>query len=381
MQAIIPLSLYIHLPWCVSKCPYCDFNSHGLKQALPEADYVAALIQDLEQDLPKIWGRRIDSIFFGGGTPSLFSAEGIDAILCAVRARLNVAPSIEITLEANPGTIEQQRFAGYRQAGVNRISLGIQSFNDAHLKTLGRIHGSKEALLAIETVRQAGFDNFNCDLMHALPQQSLAQALADLQQAIANKPPHISWYQLTLEPNTRFYQTPPTLPNEDLVADMQLQGRELLANHGYQQYEVSAYSQPNKYCRHNLNYWKFGDYLGIGAGAHSKLTCPNTGDIRRIAKVRHPKEYLNPEKNVIQKQDIIDKAQLPFEFMLNALRLKQSLTWQLLKERTGLVKQDLAPSLNKLKQLSLIEANDVTMTLTPRGHLFLDDVVAEFIST
>lgn len=375
----IPLSLYIHLPWCVRKCPYCDFNSHTLRNSLPEEDYIQALIRDLEEELPRIWGRRLISIFMGGGTPSLFSPAGIEKILTAVRTRLNYAPSIEVTMEANPGTVEQQRFAGFRDAGVNRVSLGIQSFADEKLKALGRIHGGDEAKSAVDALINAGFDNFNLDLMHGLPNQSLEQGIADLQTAISFKPNHISWYQLTLEPNTQFHHQPPKLPNTDLIADMQQQGQALLAKHGYQHYEVSAYAKPNQQCQHNLNYWEFGDYLGIGAGAHGKLTCPMSGDVIRTAKVRHPKDYLNPDKAYVASSQLVARKDLAFEFMLNALRLQTSISWLLLQERTGLKKEDIIIILDRLAHDKLIIIDAHGFQLTPLGHQFLNDVTEYFL--
>ncbi|EDN69790.1 oxygen-independent coproporphyrinogen III oxidase [Beggiatoa sp. PS] len=293
---IPPLSLYIHIPWCVRKCPYCDFNSHEISEPMPESDYIAALFADLEQDLPRVWGRTVRSIFIGGGTPSVLSPESIDDLLSGVRARIPVIANAEITLEANPGTVDSDRFNGFRKAGINRLSLGIQSFNDNALQSLGRIHGRKEALLAIEAAKQAGFQNINLDLMFGLPGQTLDAALEDLQTAVAFQPFHISWYQLTIEPNTLFYHQPPALSDDDLLWDMQTAGQTYLAAQGYYHYEISAYAKPAQQCQHNLNYWKFGDYLGIGAGAHAKIT--NTSKINfglqitRFSKQRHPRTYL-----------------------------------------------------------------------------------------
>ncbi len=375
----IPLSLYIHLPWCVRKCPYCDFNSHALRDALPEDAYVAALMADLAEEMPHAQGRRLHSIFFGGGTPSLFSAAGIAKILKGVHQQFAFDDSCEITLEANPGTVEQTRFMGYRQAGVNRISLGIQSFNEEHLKALGRIHGSDEAHRGIDAVQAAGFDNFNLDLMHGLSAQTIEQALQDLNTALTYAPTHLSWYQLTLEPNTLFFKKPPTLPDEDLIAVMQEQGRALLATHGYSQYEVSAYSQAQKQCQHNLNYWQFGDYLGIGAGAHGKVTNLTTGQITRRTKTRHPKDYLNPDSAFLASSNVISTQALAFEFMLNALRLQQPLSWALFTERTGLSPHMLQPVLSSLQKKGLVHNNEESLILTAHGRLFLDDVVSNFL--
>ena len=284
----IPLSLYIHIPWCVKKCPYCDFNSHEARNEIPEEKYLKALTQDLESELPNIWGRSIESVFIGGGTPSLFSAKGIDQLLANLRERLPIRSNTEITLEANPGTFEQERFSAYREAGINRLSIGVQSFNENHLKRLGRIHGATEAIKAAEIARKAGFVNFNLDLMFGLPEQSVDQALEDLKIAIEAGPTHISWYQLTIEENTLFHHAPPILPDDELMWEMQQKGQALLESSGYMQYEVSAYSQINKQCQHNINYWEFGDYLGIGAGAHGKLSMPD-GEISRHTKYRHPR--------------------------------------------------------------------------------------------
>ena len=290
-----PLALYVHIPWCVKKCPYCDFNSHAAGPNLPEQDYVAALLADLEQELPAVHNRPLSSIFIGGGTPSLFSASAIGQLLEGVAQRISFAPEIEITLEANPGTFEQDKFTAYRALGINRLSIGIQSFQDDKLKALGRIHGAEEALRAAEMARKAGFDNYNLDLMHGLPGQSLSDALFDLQTAMAQQPTHLSWYQLTIEPNTHYYSAPPQLPEDELLWDIQETGQALLADAGFMQYEVSAYAQPGRQARHNLNYWQFGDFIGIGAGAHGKLSTPN-GLIYRNWKTRLPKDYLNKTK-------------------------------------------------------------------------------------
>ncbi|MDX1654624.1 MAG: radical SAM family heme chaperone HemW, partial [Candidatus Competibacteraceae bacterium] len=352
----IPLSLYIHIPWCVRKCPYCDFNSHALRDTLPEADYVAALLADLEQDLPRVWGRPVESVFIGGGTPSLFSPWAIDRLLSGLRARLNLRPDLEITLEANPGTVEQDRFIGYRQAGINRLSIGVQSFNPVHLQGLGRIHGPMDAIQAAEAARRAGFDDFNLDLMYGLPGQSVEQALADLDQALALEPTHLSHYQLTLEPNTLFYRYPPPLPQEEQLWAIQEACQERLASSGYRQYEISAYARSERRCRHNLNYWTFGDYLGIGAGAHGKLSDPATGEVLRMWKVKHPRDYLaragRPEG--IGGLDPVEENELGLEFMLNALRLVAGVPAALFSQRCALPLTALEPALSRAREQGLL---------------------------
>ncbi len=320
-----PLSLYIHYPWCVRKCPYCDFNSHQLNAGIPEADYIAALLRDLQQHLPAVWGRQVQSIFIGGGTPSLLSPEGVDSLLSQLRALLPLLPECEITLEANPGTVEQGRFNAFRQAGINRLSIGVQSFNDEALQKLGRIHSGSEAILAAEVAHAAGFDNFNLDLMFGLPGQDSAAAVADLQQALTLSPSHLSWYQLTIEPNTAFAHAPPVLPEDEALWAIQTAGQSHLASAGYAQYEVSAYAREGQHsdprCRHNLNYWRFGDYLGIGPGAHGKITHCAEGRIERIWKKRHPREWLQATDPaaMIAGQSDISRSDLVLEFMMNAL--------------------------------------------------------------
>jgi putative oxygen-independent coproporphyrinogen III oxidase len=334
-----PLSLYVHLPWCVRKCPYCDFNSHAAPAQLPQDEYVTALLEDLDLELRAIQGRALTSIFFGGGTPSLFSPERLGRLLEGVRARLAVDPQLEVTLEANPGTIEHGRFAGYREAGVNRVSLGAQTFNDEHLHTLGRIHGSGDIARAVDELARAGLENFNLDLMYGLPGQTAPQAIADVEAALALAPTHISHYQLTLEPGTVFYHRPPPLPDPDDVWQMQLECQERLALHGYEQYEVSAYALARRHSRHNLNYWEFGDYLGIGAGAHAKLSIPTAGGsgVVRTARVRQPREYLGRSGEArIADRHLVAAADLPFEYMLNALRLLHGFTQSAFEARTGL---------------------------------------------
>ena len=332
------LSLYIHIPWCVRKCPYCDFNSHPIHGTFPENDYITALLADLEQDLPRISGRTVQSIFIGGGTPSVLSPNAIEQLLSGIRARISVAAEAEITLEANPGTVDNARFQGFREAGINRLSLGIQSFNDTALKSLGRIHGRIEAILAAEAALQAGFDNVNLDIMFGLPAQTTESALADLRTAVAFQPSHLSWYQLTIEPNTRFYHNPPWLPDEDLVWEIQQSGQTYLAEQNYLQYEISAYAQSGRECQHNLNYWKFGDYLGIGAGAHGKITDASVGTITRLSKQRHPHTYLQSVHagTMIANCTTLTVQDVNLEFMMNALRLAEGFTNQEFTENTGL---------------------------------------------
>ena len=378
----IPLSLYIHLPWCVRKCPYCDFNSHAVKDELPEQAYSAALIADLKQDLIFIDSQRtIQSIFIGGGTPSLFSPQVIADLLTTITQHLNFADNIEITLEANPGTVEQERFTGFRQAGINRLSLGIQSLNDAHLHKLGRIHGRREALNAIEAAYNAGFDNINIDLMFGLPEQTVAQAMTDLEQAIALQPSHISHYQLTLEPNTLFYKYPPTLPDDDTTWAMQQQCQQQLAHSGYQHYEISAYAQPKQRCWHNLNYWQFGDYLGIGAGAHGKLTDETSGKVRRLWKIKHPQAYLKQTNSIhrLGGNTILSNEDMLFEFMLNALRLIDGIPIRLFGERTRQSLDSLNPALELAQQRELINITDTHITTTDLGQQFLNDLQALFL--
>jgi oxygen-independent coproporphyrinogen-3 oxidase len=372
-----PLSLYVHIPWCVRKCPYCDFNSHVSDQNLPESEYVGALLQDIDQQLERLQQRKLVSIFFGGGTPSLFSAAAIATILRYAEAKIGFAADIEITLEANPGASEQAQFAGYRTAGVNRLSIGAQSFNNAQLKSLGRVHDSAEAISAITAARLAGFDNFNIDLMHGLPGQSPTEAGADLLQAIALSAPHISWYQLTIEPNTEFYKLPPIIPRDEQLADIQDLGEDLLANNGYHNYEVSAFCQTARHARHNLNYWQFGDYLGIGAGAHSKLTSAN-GEISRHWQTRLPQDYLNKEKSFTAGSRILKAEELPLEFAMNALRLSDGFSRKLFQDHTGLDFKVLLPALASLHEQGLLEPGTDTVKTTLLGRRFLNEVLAVF---
>ncbi len=386
-----PLALYIHVPWCVRKCPYCDFNSHEAGGTLPEREYVAALLADLTADLDDVQNRKITSIFIGGGTPSLFSAQAYAQLFDGLHRVLRFADDIEITLEANPGTVEQQKFRDYRALGINRLSIGVQSFNAAHLTALGRIHGRDEAIHAADAAHAAGFDNFNLDLMHGLPGQSLAEAMADLDQAMALAPTHLSWYQLTIEPNTVFAAKPPALPNDDTLADIEEAGFARLASGGFSRYEVSAFSQPQRQCRHNRNYWEFGDYLGIGAGAHGKITRPQTDSIVRTQKTRGPKDYLaayapDNRKNILpgahatpstaRTANSIAPADRTLEFMLNALRLIDGVPTSLFSERTGVPLTNIAPILADLRTRGLLVANPTRIACTPTGLRFLNDVVA-----
>lgn len=375
----IPLSLYIHLPWCLQKCPYCDFNSHAVQGELPETAYIDALLADLDSNLPHIWGRRLSSIFFGGGTPSLFSPKSLKRLLQAIHARLPFHPELEITLEANPGTVEQKRFEGFRAAGINRLSLGIQSFDPSQLKKLGRIHDEKEAVRAIKSATLAGFDNFNIDIMFGLNQQTQSEALADLQQALDLNPTHLSWYQLTIEPNTVFHKTQPLLPKDDAIIEMQQAGQALLAKNGLKQYEVSAYAKNDLQCQHNLNYWEFGDYLGIGAGAHSKITDPSQQKAFRQWNVRQPKDYLHKDKAFIAKKAEITDEAIAFEFMLNALRLKDGVSTDLFEARSGLDFDSIRKIVKKLQADGLLKQNDTFIKTTDLGFLHLNTLLMAFM--
>ncbi len=380
-SANTPLALYIHYPWCVRKCPYCDFNSHPEREAFDGDDYIDALILDLEQELPSIWGRSISSIFIGGGTPSLMTPQQLDHLLAAIRARVSLIGSCEITLEANPGTFEQQRFKAYRQSGVNRLSIGVQSFNDDHLQSLERIHNRHEAMQAFEMARAAGFENINLDLMFGLPGQNVKQALDDLHQAIALQPEHISWYQLTIEPNTPFSARPPELPNEDQLWEQANKGVALLGDAGYQRYEISAYSRPGMACRHNMNYWQFGDYVGIGAGAHQKLTRLDQNAIIRTQKKRHPKAYLAGVKNGthLEHRAELSMSDQLLEFMMNALRLKSGFEPTLLTQRTDCSIDKLKPILNRCVELGLLSCDENRIAATEQGYRYLDSLLEHFV--
>lgn len=374
-----PLALYVHIPWCVKKCPYCDFNSHARGNDLPESRYIDCLLEDLQQELPLVQGRKLQSIFFGGGTPSLFGAAGFQRLLAGLEQQLGFEDDIEITLEANPGTAEQGKFSGFREAGINRLSIGVQSFDDRHLRTLGRIHCADEAERAFVMARQAGFDNINLDLMHGLPQQTPDDAIRDLQRALDCGPEHLSWYQLTVEPNTEFYSRPPLLPEDDTLADIQQAGEQLLAQHGYSQYEISAYARDQKRSRHNLNYWRFGDYLGIGAGAHGKITLPAEGRIVRRWKTRQPEHYMNPQKAFCAGEKTVVAEDLPLEFMMNALRLYDGVPRPLFAERTGLSDSVVAQQVKRLQELELLESRSDTYRVTGLGRRYLNSVIGKFM--
>lgn len=378
LHALPPLSLYIHFPWCIRKCPYCDFNSHEKRQALDEAGYIEALLIDLETNLPQVWGRQIHTIFMGGGTPSLFSASAIDTLLSGLRARIPIKPDAEITMEANPSTFEAEKFKAYRAAGINRLSIGVQSFSDIHLQRLGRVHSANEAQKAIEIAHRY-FDNFNIDLMYALPQQNLAQAKNDIQKALESGAPHISAYQLTLEPNTLFHRYPPALPTEDLAADMQELIEAELLHAGYQHYEVSAFAKPKHRAQHNINYWQFGDYLGIGAGAHAKISLPNK--IIRQIRYKQPTHYLSQvkQRQPMQSEEIIAAKDLPFEFMLNAMRLTEGFPLSLFTERTGLPLTAILTPLAELEKQGLIERDHLRLKPTLKGQRFLNSLLHHFL--
>ena len=378
LTTLPPLALYIHIPWCIKKCPYCDFNSHTARDALPEARYIEALTRDLESALPLIWGRGIHSIFFGGGTPSLFSAAGIDAILSMVRTLTRLDHFAEITLEANPGTVEAEKFAGFKAAGVNRLSLGVQSFDPGHLRALGRIHDGQEAHRAVQ-IAASTFDNFNLDLMYALPGQTLQQAQRDVDTALSYAPPHLSCYHLTLEPNTPFHAAPPPLPDDDLSADMQMMVETTLASAGYQHYETSAFARPQRQCRHNLNYWRFGDYLGIGAGAHGKLSFHDR--IIRQMRHKHPREYMQHALagNPVQSEQGVARADLAFEFMMNALRLTGGFDTALFTERTGLPITAAQTALDEAERRGLLVRDHLRITPTQTGRRFLNDLLGLFL--
>lgn len=379
LKAPPPLALYIHFPWCVKKCPYCDFNSHAVRDGIPETAYVDALLQDLQTVLPQVWGRRIISIFIGGGTPSLISPQGLDRLLTGVRTLLPLDPEAEITLEANPGTVEAGRFAEFNAAGITRVSLGIQSFDDAQLERLGRIHDSREARAAIELAARH-FETWNIDLMYALPQQSLAQAANDLEQALGYAPPHLSCYHLTLEPNTLFHRSPPPLPDEDASADMQDMIEARLADAGYRHYETSAFAKPGHRCRHNLNYWSFGDYIGIGAGAHGKLTSHE--GVRREIRHKHPNAYLEAAAtgNFIQEANWVAAVDLPFEFMMNALRLLDGVPRTQLELTTGLPLASIDRQLGVAQARGLLEIDATQLRPSEHGRHFLNDLLEIFLN-
>lgn len=375
---MIDLSLYVHIPWCIKKCPYCDFNSHQLEQDLPEQAYISALLEDLQQNANAIQGRSLHSIFFGGGTPSLFSPESIKQFIEAAQSIVEFSKDIEITLEANPGTTEHGNFKAWLDAGTTRLSFGVQSFHDEQLRQLGRIHSAKEARHAIQSAQDAGFTKINIDLMHGLPQQQMAQAMADLEQAVRLAPGHISWYQLTIEPNTVFYNRPPKLPEDDLLSDIQDQGTQYLVDNNYQQYEISAFAQPDQQCRHNINYWMFGDYIGIGAGAHSKITLLDKQWVIRQQKTRLPQHYMDPHKKFIAKTETIDQGAMPLEFMMNALRLTKGIENKLYTERTFLQFDTVKKTIRELQERGLLVVESNRIVTTPVGQRFLNDVLQAF---
>ena len=377
---IPPLSLYVHIPWCVRKCPYCDFNSHEAVQEIDESVYISALMADLDRELVDKQHREITSIFFGGGTPSLFSAESINNVIEGVRSKALLTTDIEITLEANPGTFEQQKFADYRSAGINRLSIGVQSFNDDRLQDLGRIHGRNEAIKAVETAFAAGFDNINLDLMFGLPGQNEQQAVADMEMACRLQPTHVSHYQLTIEPNTWFNTHRPVLPETDTIWDMQQRCHQILDKHGYMQYEVSAFSRTGKQCRHNLNYWNFGDYIGIGAGAHGKHTDTESRSIQRRWKHRQPAAYIKHAQlhDPCSGSNELDQSDVLFEFLLNALRLRHGFTFELFEIRTGISRDRLVEACRKVDP-ELLVVSETGINTSERGFDFLNDVLGSFL--
>jgi oxygen-independent coproporphyrinogen-3 oxidase len=376
----------VHLPWCVKKCPYCDFNAHPLRGEVPQAAYIQKLLEDLEQDLPKVWGREVVSIFFGGGTPSLFSPDSFEYLLSKLRAYLPLSQDVEITLEANPGTIERGKFAGYKAAGINRISLGVQSFSSRQLSLLGRIHDAEGAFAAVQEIQDAGFKNYNIDLMHGLPEQNLEGALKDLKTAMDLGAPHISWYQLTLEANTLFAVQKPELPSEDILADIEEAGFEMLKDAGYDRYEISAFAKKNSQSAglishrsvHNQNYWTFGDYLGVGAGAHAKITEVATQQIHRFFKFKHPKIYLASDKSFIQQHQVLGQESLPLEFMLNALRLSDGFLVKTFEERTGLSWESIDQPIKQAISRELLVMDKGWVRPTPLGFRFLNELLLLF---
>jgi len=376
-----PLSLYIHIPWCVRKCPYCDFNSHAVRDEIPEQAYMTALLADLELELPAVWGRTVETVFIGGGTPSLISPAALDRLLAEIRARLPVKPGAEITLEANPGTVDQSRFAGFREAGITRLSLGIQSFQPELLKNIGRIHNDREALTAFRAARQAGFDNINMDLMFGLPGQNINQALGDLQTATELVPEHLSWYELTIEPNTWFHRHPPGPVDDEVCWEMQAAGQALLQKAGYTRYEISAYAKSGRQCRHNLNYWRFGDYLGIGAGAHGKITDAASQRIYRVAKVRHPRNYIETAhtprristKYNLEPQDVL------LEFAMNALRLDNGFSTAGFTAATGLPASAIEPGIQQAMQRGLLVRDRDNILATAHGQRYLNELLQYWV--
>ena len=381
LSAPPPLTLYIHTPWCVQKCPYCDFNSHAIKNGIPEKQYLQALLSDLQQDLPLVWGRWVQSVFIGGGTPSVLSADFYDRLFSELRALLMIGANAEITMEANPGTVDYEKFQGFREAGINRLSIGVQSFNDQHLRQLGRIHSGGEAGDAFVAARSAGFDNINLDLMFGLPGQTHQQAISDINHALALAPEHLSYYQLTIEPNTFFASKPPHLPEDDESWQIQRDAQQLMDARGYAQYEVSAYAQAGRRCHHNENYWQFGDYLGIGAGAHSKLTDLNQRKLLRLVKEKHPRDYMEKAtgSSPVIETKTLQRADIALEFMMNALRLSQGFSSQLFEERTGLPISSVERPLHEAEQKGLIQWDIHTIKPTERGRYFLNELLGLFL--
>lgn len=377
-----PLSLYIHVPWCVRKCPYCDFNSHTSPQQIPENDYVDALIRDLEQEVPLVWGRSVQTIFIGGGTPSLLSAEAYDRLFSAIRALLPLHPNAEITLEANPGTVEAERFKDYFAVGINRLSIGIQSFDNDALTKLGRIHDSAKAIQAVEAAQKAGYDNFNLDLMFGLPGQDETKARHDVETAISLAPSHISYYQLTIEPNTLFHAHPPTLPEDDPIYDWQLANQARLAEAGYLQYETSAYAKAGRHCRHNVNYWQFGDYLGIGAGAHGKISSASPQQIVRRIKQKQPQAFIDTAgtDNCLLENTLVDKNEVGFEFMLNAMRLLDGVATPLFQQHTGVPISSIKQPLQQAEELGLLEHDIHRIRPTEKGQRYLNSLIELFLT-
>ena len=381
LTALPPLSLYIHIPWCVKKCPYCDFNSHKSPDLLPENDYIDALIRDLEQEVPNIWGRNIKTVFIGGGTPSLFSAKAYDRLFSSLRALLPISHNAEITLEANPGTFDQERFADYLSLGINRLSIGIQSFNNDSLQALGRIHDGQQAIRAVEAAYKVGFENFNLDLMFGLPHQTEKTAREDIETAIALEPAHLSYYQLTIEPNTLFHKQPPTLPDDDPIFDWQIDSQHRLSKAGYTQYEVSAYAKNKRRCQHNLNYWQFGDYLGIGAGAHGKISDAAKQSITRRSKQKQPQAYIDSagtEKSILT-NEIITTRDIGFEFMLNALRLTDGFPTPLFYQHVGLPISHIDKALQKAEQQELVTWDIHRICPTEKGQRYLNSLIELFL--
>ncbi len=376
MLNLPPLSLYIHIPWCVQKCPYCDFNSHALKGGIPDLEYVDHLLSDLDSDVALTSGRTISTIFIGGGTPSLLTSEAMQRLLDGVRSRLTLADDVEITMEANPGTVEAERFSAYQKAGVNRISIGVQSFSQSKLERLGRIHGPQEAKRAAKLAQDLGLRSFNLDLMHGLPDQSADEALDDLRQAIELNPPHLSWYQLTIEPNTLFGSRPPVLPDDDALWDIYLRGHALLSEAGYQQYETSAYAKPGYQCQHNLNYWRFGDYLGIGCGAHGKLSFSD-GRILRTVKTRHPRGYMTGK--YLDKQHLVEADERPFEFFMNRFRLLEPMPRSDFTRLTGLDERVIRDKIDNALENGYLVETEHQWQLTEKGKLFLNSLLELFL--